>query len=181
MSHKDISDPVVLEPCPFCGESGASVRLPTCTRSSAYDAADRAYPEVVCEACHASAPGKNWDARGDTAIGAWNRRAHPAPESAKVGETPLTREQIEEWREFFQDQHIRDEGELDTLCNMALCAIELATAKRDALEQAAKVADRHINVGAAPDAYACGYADAALNITAAIRAMQAPGAKERTE
>jgi hypothetical protein len=57
----------------------------------------------------------------------------------------------------------------------------LATAKRDALEQAAKVADRHINVGAAPDAYACGYADAALNITAAIRAMQAPGAKERTE
>jgi hypothetical protein len=114
-------------------------------------------------------------------VAEWNRRAHPAPESAKVVETPLTREQIEEWREFFQDQHIRDEGELDTLCNMALCAIELATAKRDALEQAAKVADRHINVGAAPDAYACGYADAALNITAAIRAMQAPGAKERTE
>lgn len=63
-----------LKPCPFCGSQTPLVLARTCNKDSPYDPADRAYPEVRCRDCNASAPGENWKGE-DTAIKAWNTRA----------------------------------------------------------------------------------------------------------
>jgi len=64
-----------LKSCPFCGSDRVALWKPTCNRQSPYNPADRAYPEVGCRDCFASAHGKDWDETGRTAIAAWNRRA----------------------------------------------------------------------------------------------------------
>lgn len=66
-----------LLPCPFCGGE-ATVYSPTCTASAPYDPSDRAFPEVQCLRCYASAKGENWDHACETAAAAWNTRTAPA-------------------------------------------------------------------------------------------------------
>jgi len=63
-----------LKPCPFCGSCQAFPMGPTCTRTTPYSPADRAYPIVRCLSCYAEAAGKDWDETGRSAIAAWNRR-----------------------------------------------------------------------------------------------------------
>ena len=74
---------MALAPCPFCGGE-ATVYSPTCTASAPYDPGDRAFPEVQCLHCYASAKGENWDHACKTAIAAWNRRADTRPAPAAV-------------------------------------------------------------------------------------------------
>src|SRR5690554_576026 len=70
-----------LLPCPFCGSDEASLLLPTCTKDSKYNPADRAFPSVFCIGCFMSVPGRDWDHSGDSAIAAWNRRTEPVRET----------------------------------------------------------------------------------------------------
>lgn len=66
-----------LPTCPFCGADGEALRVlpPTCTPTSPYNPADRAYPVLRCGGCGASVHGEDWDALGASAIAAWNRRS----------------------------------------------------------------------------------------------------------
>lgn len=61
--------------CPFCGSVEVSVCLPTCTKSTPYDASHRAFPIARCLSCGASKQGNDWDHSGKSAIEAWNTRA----------------------------------------------------------------------------------------------------------
>lgn len=69
-----------LLPCPFCGSDEVSLLLPTCTKDSKYNPANRAFPSVFCIGCFISVPGRDWDHSGDSAIAAWNRRTEPDEE-----------------------------------------------------------------------------------------------------
>src|SRR3569833_3102848 len=67
------------KPCPFCGSGEVILLGPTCTESSPYDPAHRAFPVMHCNTCCAEVPGKDWDMFGKPAVEAWNRRvAAPA-------------------------------------------------------------------------------------------------------
>ena len=67
-----------LKPCPFCGNSAATVYPRTCDKDTPYNPRDRAFPIVRCGGCGAEAAGKDWKG-ADTAIAAWNTRAVLAP------------------------------------------------------------------------------------------------------
>jgi hypothetical protein len=58
---------------------------PTCDRKTPYDPTDRAFPIVRCGECYTDVPGKDFDASGNSAIKAWNRRA-PYPSNASLVE-----------------------------------------------------------------------------------------------
>lgn len=81
-----------LLPCPFCQSPEVSVHLPTCTKTTPYDAAHRAFPKARCRSCGASKDGKDWDQTGKSAIEAWNTRAAPPPlsppDTGNVGAIP---------------------------------------------------------------------------------------------
>lgn len=62
-------------PCPFCGGEKQMLLAPTCTQRDAYNPNDRAFPVIRCLGCYTDVPGEDWDHRGMTAWGAWNRRA----------------------------------------------------------------------------------------------------------
>lgn len=82
-------------PCPFCSGT-ATLFPPTCNRSTPYDPADRAFPQVRCGGCHVSASGNNWDERGASAIKAWNTRAS-APVPVVVAEEAVERAAKAHW------------------------------------------------------------------------------------
>jgi Lar family restriction alleviation protein len=82
---------IALKPCPFCGSDAAHVFAPTCKRESPYNAGDRAFPEVRCPGCYATASGADWDQTGQSAIAAWNRR----PPADAIISGPL-QERVEE-------------------------------------------------------------------------------------
>jgi len=62
-------------PCPFCGSMDIRILGPTCTKTSPYNPADRAFPIARCHSCHVDVPGEDWDNLGMSAVNAWNRRA----------------------------------------------------------------------------------------------------------
>lgn len=86
-----MNDKYELLPCPFCGSDEARLLLPTCTKDSKYNPADRAFPSVFCINCFVSIPGRDWDHSGNSAIAAWNRRTEQVRETGPV----MTGEMIE--------------------------------------------------------------------------------------
>ena len=98
-----MSPEITLLPCPHCGGQGKPMER-TCNPKDAYNAADRAFPVVRCDTCHAQSCGGDWQSI-ETAVAAWNTRAPLAP----VGVEPYGWVKINaHGQKFFIDNRSRE-------------------------------------------------------------------------